>query len=62
MGLVVMVCRFEVLRPRKKVRQLRWVVDQHGKVLRTDPEIRVLVLESDERDLRRGPAAYETPG
>jgi hypothetical protein len=48
-----MVRRFQGIRPREDLGELRRIVDQDGKVLRTDESSRPLVLEGDQRDILR---------
>ncbi len=45
---IVMLRRPEVLGTRKRADESRGIVDQHGKVLRADPEIAAAILEAHQ--------------
>jgi hypothetical protein len=55
-----MVRCLEGVGTREDIRELHRVVDQDGKVLGADPQIRTLIAERDQRELFRIPLTYQT--
>ena len=58
---VVMLSGTQVLGPGQPSDELTWIMNQHGKVLRADPQSFATVLESDQRSHVRTTLTGQTP-